>query len=76
MKKYGTQRTRILNHLREGHDITPLKALGLFGSYRLGARVWDLRQEGYDIQSEILSDGQGRTYARYWLNREDSNVTT
>lgn len=60
-----TQNQQILDHLRTGKDITPLKALGLYGVYRLAARINELRNQDVPIETVIRTDGQGRTYASY-----------
>ncbi len=60
-----TQNQQILSHLQTGKDITPLQALGLYGVYRLAARINDLRKQDVPIETVIRTDGQGRTYASY-----------
>ena len=62
-----TQSEQILNHLKAGHSITPLEALDKFGVFRLGARVYDLKREGYDIRTERLALPSGKHVARYWM---------
>lgn len=66
-----TQNERILNHLRECGSITPLDALKEYGCMRLGARIYDLKRAGYQIESRIESrknrNGERVTYARYSL---------
>jgi hypothetical protein len=47
----GTQNARLLDYLREGRSIDPLTSWTQLGIYRLGARVFDLRQAGYNIVS-------------------------
>lgn len=42
---------RLLAHLEEHRSINPLEAWTKLGIYRLGARVFDLRREGYAISS-------------------------
>jgi len=61
-----TQKEAILRHLQSGKTITPLEALNLYGCYRLGARIWDLRDEGYVIRSENVKQGK-KTFASYKL---------
>lgn len=56
----------ILRHLQAGKSITPLEALHLFGCLRLGARIFDLRDAGYPIQTQWETDGAKR-WARYSL---------
>lgn len=66
-----TQTDRILRHLREHGSITPLDALREFGCMRLGARIYDLKRAGYQIDSKIEwhrnRNGERVSYARYTL---------
>lgn len=67
MKSGGlTQAQQILKHLRDVGPLTPIDALELFGCFRLGARIWDLNQEGHGIQTELITR-EGKTFARYSL---------
>ena len=56
----ATQNNQILNHLHAGNSITPLDALKLFGCFRLGARIYDLKQQGHSIESKPLRVGNKR----------------
>ena len=47
-----TQNAEILAYLEAGGGLTPQLALSLFGSFRLGARIWDLRKAGNEIVEE------------------------
>ena len=47
-----SQEKQILEYLQAGNRITPIDSLNLFGCFRLGARICDLRQRGYDIINE------------------------
>jgi|TARA_R110000751_G_scaffold208867_4_gene312752 hypothetical protein len=62
-----TQNSKILHHLQEGRSISPLKALGLYGCFRLAARIGELRAAGHHIETMIKADGTGRNYATYDL---------
>jgi len=63
-----TQCTQILQHMRDGYGITPLEALGEYGCFRLGARIYDLRQEGHNIyRVMVLDERTGKRFARYSL---------
>jgi len=64
-----TQRNDILTYLQSGRSLTPLKALDLFGCMRLGARIWELKAEGYDIEARTLEVG-GKYVASYSLKQE------
>jgi hypothetical protein len=62
-----SQRKQILNHLLAGNSITPLEALGVFGCFRLAARIEELRDDGYAIDTELREDPKGKKYARYTM---------
>lgn len=62
-----TQRDLILAYLLTGHTITPLEALDRFGCFRLGARVWELKQAGYRIATQMIAVGDKRV-AQYRLS--------
>jgi hypothetical protein len=65
------QKYQILNHLQSGKKITPLEALDQFGCMRLASRINELRDEGYPIETKIMSDKEKR-WAEYSL---DDNAT-
>lgn len=64
---------KVLHHLNSGKSITPLEALGLYGSFRLAAVVHSLKKRGYDIITNIKTDMNGSKYAEYSLSDRDSN---
>lgn len=61
-----SQNSRILAYLKQGHSLTPLLALKLFGSLRLAARAWDLRQQGYKVKQRLIHVNKKRVSV-YWL---------
>jgi hypothetical protein len=63
-----TQTIQILKHLEDGNSITPIEALQLFGCMRLGARIYDLKQDGHVINTLMVKDEKsGARYACYSL---------
>ena len=56
----------ILKHLQDGNKITPLEALNKFGCFRLGAVIFVLKQEGWEIESKMVSNGK-KHFAQYHL---------
>lgn len=50
-----TQCEKILQYMKDHGQITPLDALREFSCMRLAARIADLRNRGYEINSEIVS---------------------
>jgi hypothetical protein len=54
-------------HLESGLDLTPLEALDRYGTFRLAARIDELRHDGLAIDTLIETRG-GKRYARYRLH--------
>ena len=44
LKSSRSQAARIAEYMLEGHPITPVEALEMFGSFRLGARIADIEK--------------------------------
>lgn len=70
-----SQKAAILAHLRKYGSIEPLTALSEYGCYRLGARIADLRHEGYNIKTERQTSfskltGRPVVFAKYILNKK------
>jgi hypothetical protein len=63
--KRPTQAGRILRFLQDGHRLTPLDALELFGCFRLAARVYELRREGWVIVERTVETASGKRIAEY-----------
>ena len=63
-----TQNQIILKMLKRG-PVTPLMALNEAGCWRLGARIYDLRQQGENIVTDYITHND-KTYASYRLIRK------
>jgi hypothetical protein len=62
-----SQNKEIKNWLETGNSITPIEALNLFGCFRLGARIHDLKNKfGLNIKTEIVEQDKKR-FAKYSL---------
>ena len=72
MKETGKQ--KILNYLKKNKSITQLEALKLFWDWRLSAKIYELKKEGYNIKSEDIkikkADGTYGYVAKYTLLEE------
>tara|TARA_R100000049_G_C1911562_1_gene58811 strand:- start:566 stop:850 length:285 start_codon:yes stop_codon:yes gene_type:complete len=66
-KRKRTQNSKILQHLLDGHSITPIEALEKFGCFRLGARIFELRKQGFIIDTKTVDNGKGNKFAKYIL---------
>ena len=69
-----TQTGRILRHLSDYGSITPVEAFEQYGIMRLGARIWDIKQLGYNViattEKAVNRYGEPVHYARYTLKKE------
>ena len=71
-KERRSQKQYILAHMRKYGFIEPMVALREYGIYRLGSRIHDLRDEGYNILTErtesvSMLTGNRVSYATYRL---------
>lgn len=70
-----SQKQRIINYLMEHDTISQLEATKLFGATRLGAIVFNIREEyGFDAVSNIWVEEPNRygvmtRFVRYKLNK-------
>jgi hypothetical protein len=54
-----SQQTMVLNHLKS-QPLTPLVALKKYGTLRLAALIFNLRDEGHNIKTDIVNVGTSR----------------
>jgi len=72
-----TQKTLVLEHLLHNDHLTPLQAIGVYGIYRLAARVYELNKilpHPLTITTQVVADARGKRYARYRLFAKDNSV--
>lgn len=63
-----SQADTILRMLQERpQGITPMDALMEAGSFRAAARISDLRREGHNIETRMVTTANGKRVARYVL---------
>ena len=67
MSKIDSQNTKILAYLKKGNKITSFGGLQLFGTLRLGARIFELRNKCHAIKTEIIETKSGKKIAEYSL---------
>lgn len=72
-----TKTAQVLEHLKNYGTITSWQAIQEYGATRLSAIIFNLRKDGYDIntKTELTKDRNGNVcqYAKYILNREENN---
>lgn len=66
-----SQKQRIINYIREFGSITSYEAYSDLGITQLGARIDQLKKEGYEFKTEWESNtnryGERTDYKRYYL---------
>lgn len=66
-----SQKQRIINYIREFGSITSYEAYADLGITQLGARIDQLKKEGYEFKAEWESStnrfGERTDYKRYYL---------
>ena len=71
-----TQSMKILKYMMDFGSITPIEALKDLGVMRLGARIYDLEKQGFEILHERESGknryGEKTSYERYRLAKKES----
>jgi len=61
-----SQENQILNHLKKHKFITSWKAIQEYRITRLSARIYELREKGYQIITKNITEN-GKTFAEYSL---------
>ena len=61
-----SQRKDIIFHLEQYSTITPLEALQLYGCFRLGARIFELKEFGHVIKKNMIKQNN-KWFAEYTL---------
>lgn len=65
-----TQSKMILAALRNGDRLTHLIAEQRFRCLRLGARIYDLKQQGHEIKRRMITVPSGKRLAEYYIDIE------
>jgi hypothetical protein len=63
----NSQNKLLLQYMKNGNDITPLKALKMFGCMRLASRIYDLKSAGWNIKSDFVLTSTGKRVKQFWL---------
>ena len=66
------QKEKVMRHLNNYGSITPLDAFRDYGIMRLAAVIFNLKEDGNDIDSEMISSsnrfGEKVSFSEYKLN--------
>jgi hypothetical protein len=63
-----TKIAKLRTHFLSGRSLTQLEAIGLYGAFRLAARVHELKADGMKIETKMKEDPNGSPYAEYSLS--------
>lgn len=73
-KVFKNQANKLLAYLKKKGSITKQQAYSMLGIWNSGARILDLRQQGYDIETVMVEryNSAGRKYrvAKYIFKEE------
>jgi hypothetical protein len=68
-----TQKEKVLRHLQEVGALTPVQAFFDYSIMRLATRIFELKEDGYNIETIMLKSqnkfGEPVRYAQYKLNK-------
>jgi len=69
--KPDSQHALVLDHMKHKGEINPKMAYERYGVYRLGAVIFNIKKEGYEVNSRIVHytkpSGRRGRYAVYSL---------
>lgn len=68
MTRTESQTKQVREWLETGRSLTALDALQLFGCLRLSARIFDLREAGVHVRTDIV-EIDGKRVAKYRLTK-------
>lgn len=62
-----SQCVRMLAYMKQGHGLTGLEAVALFGCICLPRRIKDLKEKGFNISDEWITTESGKRVKRYFI---------
>lgn len=65
-----SQGKMILSAMLNGERLTQLEAYVRFGCTRLGARIYDLTNQGYRIERKMITVPNVKRVMQYWIDVE------
>lgn len=63
--RLSPQARTVLAHLKRHGDITPMKALTVYGISRLASCIHEIRKAGYSVKTVVALDDMGGKYGQY-----------
>jgi len=69
MESTDSQNALIKGWLLNGHSLTQMEAITQFGCLRLAARIANLRDKGFNVETDMVTLENGKRVARYFVKR-------
>jgi hypothetical protein len=69
MESTDSQNALIKAWLLNGYSLTQLEAITQFGCLRLAARIANLRDKGFNVETDMVTLENGKRVARYFIKR-------
>lgn len=64
------QNQMVLDYLKTGKILTPIEALDLFGCFRLSARIYELKSDGWPIHCDRRKLDNGKVVGHYSMTQD------
>lgn len=68
-----SQTLQVLDYIKEYGSITPLEALENIGCFRLGARIWELKDMGFPVTGTMVTEN-GKRFKRYYMKSRSESA--
>lgn len=68
---YQTQEEQVLEYMRKHGSMTSMDAFRTYQITRLAAVVFNMKRDGYDIETVYETSQYGTRYGRYVLHEEE-----
>jgi hypothetical protein len=69
MESTYSQNALIKGWLLNGYSLTQLEAITQCGCLRLAARIANLRDKGFNVETDMVTLENGKRVARYFIKR-------
>ena len=67
-ESFASQKAAVRAYLNQGNTLTALEALRMFGTLRLSAIIFDLREEGIKIDMKRIKTDSGKWVGEYRIS--------
>lgn len=68
-----SQTLQVYEYIGKHGSITPLEALEHIGCFRLGARIWELKDMGFPVTGTMVTEN-GKRFKRYYMKSRSESA--